>query len=57
MNRKVIGYILILISFAVLLINRVYLEPNEMQNIPSWILVVCALLGGYLISDNRKSDT
>lgn len=56
MIKKVIAVILILICCAGLLINRVYLEPNEMQHIPYWILIVFALLGGYLFPEYRKSD-
>jgi hypothetical protein len=57
MIRKGIGYLLILISFVVLLTNRVYLEPNEMQHIPYWIISVCALIGGFHIPGDHKTDT
>lgn len=48
MIRNIIGIILILISCAILVINQAYLEPNGLKVIPYWILVVCAVLGGFI---------
>lgn len=56
MIRKFIGIILILLSCAILGINRVYLEPNGLKVIPYWILVVCAFLGGYIPNYKSKKD-
>ncbi len=56
MIRNIIGIILILISCAILVINKVYLEPNGLKVIPYWIFVVCACLGGYIPDYKSKKE-
>ncbi|OPD54710.1 hypothetical protein BVG01_29155 [Bacillus anthracis] len=48
MIRNIIGVILIFISCAILVINKVYLEPYGLRVIPYWVFVVCACLSGYI---------
>lgn len=54
--RNIIGIILILISCAILVINQAYLEPNGLNVIPYWILVVCAVLGGFIPDYESKKE-
>ncbi|YCA42039.1 hypothetical protein M1E11_14570 [Bacillus sp. JZ8] len=48
MIKNVIGTTLILIGLVISLLNWSYLEPRGREVIPYWILIVCALCGGFI---------